>query len=868
MERRLTRILLPLLTGLICCVSTTAAEPPQTFVICDFEAAPTWRMLSPDGRPDGNLCGQSVESADGVRSLSMPVKFPGTTGAGATFWTPRPDPAKGESAPPPVAMMPLDGVPRKTAIRVGAERNDAQRAALGRWQPFTHLLLKVYVPATAPEDVQVSVYLLDGSLRYYQHFRAIALPRGRWTELALDMTSTSRHWKPAGHGKVWDGYCRQDVNQIGVKFTSRNAWTGTVSVDAIRVERRADSVVQTNAIHNLHENAARVGCFEKFELSFNLARTYSNPFDPEIVDARAHFICPDGTRESAPAFFYQGYQRQRKSGVEHLTPIGRSQWRVRYAPRQIGTYHYYITVKDDRVIRSATMAFRSVASTSRGFIHMSKKDPGFFEFTNGDFYYPIGHNIAAVSDARAEKMGVYLPHGEGTYAYDRMLARMSKAGENFGRIWMTPWSMEIEWTKDYNAHFSGLGRYSQLNAWRLDHVVETAGNEGIYLMLLLASHGEITDYESNFGGALDKRNILRPEQGSPYWSINGGPLLGDARHAPDKFYTDPTVLKYYKNQARYIAARWGYSPAVMSWEMLNEPDLHQAFRDERSRPLSKTFGTNCAAFVKALILEFHANDPARHLATTGLWKDSSAHTAPVLQVKELDFFAAHVFEPNLPPDILKTSTNLTKRFKLPIFITEADVSPFPRGADVTLRSLRQPLWSSFMTPQPGAACPWWWVLIDRKNAYHIPGALAAFAKGEDRRGMNYKPMAIAVTRNRGDTRSLQAMALGNTTRAFCWVYDPSIFQTEYDVATEKTLPTTISIRGLKDGLYTVEIWDTRKGKALTSKAARSRSGTLKITLPAFAQDIACKFYAHTGTLPPPSLPHQPPATTPTPPLPE
>jgi uncharacterized protein DUF5060 len=865
-------LLVLFLTAPICCLRAAASEPPETFVICDFEAQPTWRRLSGDGRPTGDLCVQAAESADGAFSLSVPVEFPGTMGAGAAFWTPKPDPAKDESEPPPLGTMPRGGVPRKTAIRIGAERDDAQRAALGRWHPFTHLLLKVYVPEDAPQDVQIGFYLLDGNLRYYSYFRATALPRGVWTSLALDLTSTSRHWKPAGHGKVWDGYRRQDVNEIGVQFTSRRRWTGAVLVDAIRIERREASVPKTNAIHNLHENAARIGRFELFELSFNLARTYSNPFDPEVVDARAHFICPDGTQESAPAFFYQGYQRRRKSGVEHLTPIGRSQWRVRYAPRQIGTYHYYITVKDDRSIRSATMAFRSVPSTSRGFVHMSKKDPNYFAFDNGEFYYPVGHNIAAVRDKRAEKMGVYLPDGDGTYAYDRMLARMGEAGENFGRLWMSPWSMEIEWTKDYSAHFSGLGRYSQLNAWRLDHVVETAGNEGVYLMLLLASHGEITAYESNFGGAQDKQGRMRPEQGSPYWSVNGGPLVGNARDAPNKFYTDPVVLKYYKNLARYVAARWGYSPAIMSWEMLNEPDLHQAFRNERSGSLRDEFGRTCAAFVKALILEFEANDPAHHLATTGLWKHASAHTAAVMQVKELDFFAAHVFQANLPAVLLQTSTAIAQLHKLPVFVTEADISPFPRGADVTLRSIRMPMWSSFMTPQSGAACPWWWVLIDRKDAYHIPGALAAFAQGEDRRGQNYQPMTVAVTRNKDDRRALQAMALGNAGRAFCWVYDPAVFQTAYDVAAERTDSTTISLTGLKDGAYTVEVWDTRKGQAIGSKLAQSRGGTLKIALPPFAQDVACKFYAHTGPIPsapPPKKPDGSPDTTPKPPpLPE
>ena len=68
--------------------------------------------------------------------------------------------------------------------------------------------------------------------------------------------------------------------------------------------------------------------------------------------------------------------------------------------------------------------FECVEGKSHGFIRVSEKDKFCLEFDDGTFYYPIGHNISAVFDARAKPLQVNIPAEEGTYAYDRMLKRM------------------------------------------------------------------------------------------------------------------------------------------------------------------------------------------------------------------------------------------------------------------------------------------------------------------------------------------------------------------------------------------------------------------------------------------------------------
>jgi hypothetical protein len=45
-------------------------------------------------------------------------------------------------------------------------------------------------------------------------------------------------------------------------------------------------------------------------------------------------------------FYYQNYTRSESGGSEVLTPIGKQEWCVRYAPRNAGTFLVTIVITD------------------------------------------------------------------------------------------------------------------------------------------------------------------------------------------------------------------------------------------------------------------------------------------------------------------------------------------------------------------------------------------------------------------------------------------------------------------------------------------------------------------------------------------
>src|SRR5205085_2852134 len=120
--------------------------------------------------------------------------------------------------------------------------------------------------------------------------------------------------------------------------------------------------------------------------------TFSNPYDPDVVEANAYVTAPDGNTIMIPAFWYQGYTRALVSNTEQLTTSGAAVWKLRYAPRLLGSYSYYIEVWDkvsNTFTRyptgSSTKSFTAVSSANKGFLKVSASDNAYLEKDDGSF---------------------------------------------------------------------------------------------------------------------------------------------------------------------------------------------------------------------------------------------------------------------------------------------------------------------------------------------------------------------------------------------------------------------------------------------------------------------------------------------------
>ncbi|MCS7286979.1 MAG: hypothetical protein NZ653_07595, partial [Anaerolineae bacterium] len=134
--------------------------------------------------------------------------------------------------------------------------------------------------------------------------------------------------------------------------------------------------------------------------------------------------------------------------------------------------------------------------------------------------------------------------------------------------------------------------FDQQPSWQWDYVFEKAAQYGVTIRPVVL---EKNDWIAN------------------HLDFNGNPVGGYYDLDNNRFYAAPNtaVRRYHEYFWRYLIARWGYSRAVHSWELMNEGD---------------PFNGNHYAMADAFGRFMKAHDPHRHLVTTSHW-----HSFPVYE---------------------------------------------------------------------------------------------------------------------------------------------------------------------------------------------------------------------------------------------
>jgi hypothetical protein len=196
----------------------------------------------------------------------------------------------------------------------------------------------------------------------------------------------------------------------------------------------------------------KTGRYEAIEFDIDIPRSYSNPFDPDVVEVNLQITSPSGTKLLVPAFYSQEYERQRVGAAgrerDWFYPRGLPAWKARFAPFEVGVHRAAAILKDRQgIITSPPCAFEAVASESKGFVRVSRKDRRFFEFSEGQPFFPIGQNLAFIG----HQQHVTLSKAE------EIFAKLSANGANYLRIWACSedWAMAIEarksaWGRSWN----------------------------------------------------------------------------------------------------------------------------------------------------------------------------------------------------------------------------------------------------------------------------------------------------------------------------------------------------------------------------------------------------------------------------------
>ncbi|MEL9939676.1 MAG: cellulase family glycosylhydrolase [Ignisphaera sp.] len=457
------------------------------------------------------------------------------------------------------------------------------------------------------------------------------------------------------------------------------------------------SVAPSIVVSSYTQNAS---CYDVVEINFDVSGIkYSNPFDSSEIDVYATILTPDNKLLAVPAFYTKDYEIQNVSLNEDLVVfMGKPHWSIRFTPQAEGVYKVSLIAKSKDVeIRSNTLEIyvKSCDKSLKGFAHFDK-DSGYIRFDNGSSQILIGLDLAWAPKASAS-----------ISFYRSWFERLSNSGVKVVRIGLVPWSLNLEWNK--------LHSYDLASAARLDEILELARKYDIYIIFVFMWHDELASKWSD----------------NPYNAKNGGFLA-----SPEQFWSNQKAIEIFKDRVRYVIARWGYSPNIIAWELVNEADLTTNFYQARDSFVS--WVANLSSYVKSL-------DPYKRAVTISLADYNSEPR--VWQLDTIDIITVHRYGPSGLKDIASAFPeiieSLRAKYGKPVVITEfgddyrwigyPGFTGTPYWAlDKSGVGLHEGLWSSIFAGSPISAMSWWWdTQIERYSLFYHFKALSNFLGGLD-----------------------------------------------------------------------------------------------------------------------------------------
>jgi hypothetical protein len=419
---------------------------------------------------------------------------------------------------------------------------------------------------------------------------------------------------------------------------------------------RFQAVVLTSCLVSLTlgltDSARAIGeLYPRIEASFALTNVVADPFDYTVADVRVQIAQPDSTVVSVPAFFDGG-----------------TTWRVRHSPSLAGFYRVNgvtfnaqpVTVNN---LQPGSWTVQG-ASYSPGFVRVDLGNTNRFMTDNGRRYFPLGQNLAWDTSSTVNVVN--------------LMAKLGAAHENWSRVWMDHWDgKNLDWPKVG----SSFGTLSLTVARKWDAIVSAAEQSGVCFQMTLHHHGQYsTTVDPNW-----------PQ--NPYNTANGG-FLSD----PKLFFTDATAKALTRRKLRYAVARWGYSPAIMAWELFNEVQFTDAAQNGQ--------WTNVASWHDEMAQFIRSQDAYHHLITTSSQLDQRIWN-------QCDYYQHHDYPTDLISALRDPAGIPTGQPVKPIFGGECGMDNTP------YYGLHAPIWAGLMSGQSGAAQEWYWDHIDSDNAYGL-----------------------------------------------------------------------------------------------------------------------------------------------------
>ena len=695
------------------------------------------------------------------------------------------------------------------------------------WAGWEELHITLLVPSHLPEGCHVYFFTKN----WDSLWRQIRLPLTPNTKglvsfsLPLTGAEAAEKWKPKGHNRPWHQLTPRRIQEFGCKFEGpKNAdeeISANIAVLRPRLVHRTQEQDEVR-LESLRYTPESPSVGNKVTFRMQLQTAFRNPFDKADIDITAEILRPDGKTITVPAFYYEGFlEDPSRKTPPGLIPYGRPTFNIRFTPKMPGKY--LAEIKAERhgkvsALSSVSFSVEKAPSHYKGFVERDPDHFRYLQYDTGEIFQGVGINLRTPYDTRYKKIIPFSQwEDKGLDVYRELFAEYEKHGINVAEVWMSSWWVALEWIPNAPG-FHGVGHMNQYRAWLLDRIVELAEKHDVYLYLVLHNHGKFSTF------------VDKEWEQNPYNEDNGGFL-----DSPEEYFRNKRAKQAFKRYARYIVARWSYSPHILAWKLFSEINLTGNNNNfYKKRPMAQ-WHREMSKFLEEI-------DPYNHLVTTHWSSNYTVINSDVAGIETLDFLTTDAYAGSIPKILrfFKGTVRYGEKLEKPTLITEYGGSPHGDDTHALQRQVHLGLWHGWFERAAIPPMLWWFAFVDEQNLYNHYAALRSYIKAEDRRGMK------ADTKKAGN-RNINVKLLRNSQRVLGWAYDRNYFRRNTYSHPDVKEQFKLEIRAPEPGVYLFQIWNPRTGRIRKERKIRVKGSSqqeatsrLNLSMPEFRKDFAFK----------------------------
>jgi len=460
---------------------------------------------------------------------------------------------------------------------------------------------------------------------------------------------------------------------------------------------------------------------DKIKLFLKTNKDGLNPFNPEDISIEFTFKSSTNVERKIYGFYYTEFDVIRDNWVEQPTKFN---WRVRFSPDEIGdwTFSFKIITKE-KVIDGFGSTFECIKSSNKGILKRNYKnsnyDRYFYLSESNKPVFLAGHNIG--------HSAYYQLTPQKAEQHKTWLTELAENGGNFFRLEMGAQNGLPDW-EDYKNYTKKM---SQM--WEFDQLIEHAQTLQLYF-ILFRHHTEVNTGES--------WDVSRWDN-NPY-------KKGFDLKTRKEYFTNEEVLKWQKNNLRYLFSRWGYSTSFAFYEYqeidnwykelqeetgYNEKQVITFFKDwylKHKNYIKSDLGYSNKMFMNTYAgtpdLEFNKN-------SDGMFANSDAigfHKYG--QSKDINYSERY-----------DKAIDLFEAWNKPLLVEEMGVNASPGNNFLPIYKcsnveFHNSIWATSFMGTAGTGLNWWWDRgIHDFEHYKDYNALVSFFKDEELTKEEYSP---------------------------------------------------------------------------------------------------------------------------------